>query len=77
MIKKIGGFTWFCCPECGKKLHPVNRGAHGVFTQCRGKLPDGRRCGWRGEVRYDPDWDAVVRGVMPLNEYKRLRHKNE
>lgn len=53
MIKSINGRTWFCCPACGKKLHPVAPGARGVWTKCRGKLPSGERCGWTGEVRAD------------------------
>lgn len=52
MIKSINGRTWFCCPACGKKLHPVAPGARGVWTKCRGKLPSGERCGWTGEVRW-------------------------
>ena len=51
MIREIDGQTWFCCPECGKKLHVVKRGARGVFVWCRGRRPDGSRCTWRGEIR--------------------------
>lgn len=69
MIKEIDGQTWFCCPECGKKLHPVKRGARGVLTRCRGKLPDGRKCDWSGEVLWDPDWGDVERGTISVNEY--------
>lgn len=70
MIREIDGQTWFCCPECGKKLHVVRRGAQGVFVWCRGRHPDGTRCTWRGEIQYDPAWADVQRGTITLNEYR-------
>lgn len=53
MIKKINGQEWFCCPVCGKKLHPVVPGAvcRGLLAKCRGKLPDGSKCTWTGEIK--------------------------
>ena len=76
MIKEIDGQAWFCCPECGKKLHPVKRGARGVLTRCRGKLPDGRTCDWSGEGLWDPDWGDVERGTISVNEYRtRINQK--
>lgn len=51
MIREIDGQIWFCCPECGKKLHTVAPGARGVFVWCRGRRADGSRCTWRGEIR--------------------------
>lgn len=76
MIKEIDGQTWFCCPGCGKKLHPVKRGARGVLTRCRGKLPDGRKCDWSGEVLWNPDWGDVERGTISVNEYRmRINQK--
>lgn len=76
MIKEIDGQTWFCCPGCGKKLHPVKRGARGVLTRCRGKLPDGRKCDWSGEVLWGPDWGDVERGTISVNEYRmRINQK--
>ncbi len=55
MVKQIKGQLWFCCPKCGKRLHPVLPGAvcRGVMERCRGKLPDGTPCGWTGEIRID------------------------
>ena len=53
MIKEINGKTWFCCPVCGQKIHPVKLGAQGVFAMCKGKKPDGGRCDWAGEIRWD------------------------
>ena len=53
MIREIEGRTWFCCPQCGKKLHPVDRGARGVYVMCKQKRRDGTRCCWSGEVRWD------------------------
>lgn len=53
MIREIAGRTWFCCPQCGKKLHPVDRGARGVYVMCKQKRRDGTRCCWSGEVRWD------------------------
>ena len=53
MIKQINGQPWFCCPRCGKKIHPVKPGAQGVFAMCKGKKPDGGRCNWAGEIRWD------------------------
>lgn len=52
MIKTINGKTWFCCPQCGKKIHPVKPGAQGVLVACKGKRPDGTRCNWAGEIKY-------------------------
>lgn len=73
MIREIDGQTWFCCPECGKKLHVVKRGARGVFVWCRGRHPDGSRCTWRGEIQYDPAWAEVQRGTITLNEYREMQ----
>lgn len=63
MIRVIDGVTWFCCPVCGKKLHPVERGARGVFAACRGKLPDGSRCAWRGEVKWLSEEEICGGGI--------------
>lgn len=52
MIREINGRMWFCCPECGQKIHPVKLGACGVFAICKGKKSDGTRCNWRGEIRW-------------------------
>lgn len=52
MLKIINGKTWFCCPKCGKKIHPVDPGARGVLVVCKGKRPDGTRCNWAGEIKY-------------------------
>lgn len=52
MIKKIDGRTWYCCPKCGKKIHPVSPGARGVWVTCPGKRADGTRCTWAGEIKY-------------------------
>lgn len=73
MIREIDGQTWFCCPECGKKLHVVARGARGVFVWCRGRRADGSRCTWRGEIQYDPAWAEVQRGTITLNEYREMQ----
>ena len=51
MIKTINGKTWFCCPECGKKIHPVKPGACGVLVKCTGKN-NGKRCDWYGEIKW-------------------------
>lgn len=51
MIKTINGQTWFCCPECGKKIHPVKPGACGVLVKCTGKN-NGKRCDWYGEIKW-------------------------
>lgn len=53
MIKEINGLMWFCCPKCGKKIHPVKEGARGVYAVCKGKSLNGNRCNWRGEIRWD------------------------
>ena len=52
MIKEINGKTWFCCPDCGKKIHPVKPGARGVYVMCKQKRQDGTRCNWSGEIKY-------------------------
>lgn len=52
MVKVIDGQTWFCCPKCGKKIHPVKVGAQGVFAVCKQKRKDGSRCNWAGEICY-------------------------
>lgn len=52
MVKEIGGQMWFCCPKCGKKIHPVKVGAQGVFAVCKQKRKDGSRCNWAGEICY-------------------------
>lgn len=61
MIQHIDGRAWFCCPVCGQKIHPVLPGARGVLAQCKGRMPDGSRCRWTGEIRYDKDIAAVSR----------------
>ena len=45
MLKEINGKVWFCCPQCGKKIHPVAPGARA----------DGKRCNWRGECKWPKD----------------------
>lgn len=62
MVKKIKGKLWYCCPKCGKRLHPIQPGAvcRGVIGQCRGRLPNGAPCGWKGEIiigEEQPDGD--------------------
>lgn len=52
MIKTIDNITWFCCPKCGKKIHPVKPGAFGVYAMCKGRLPNGCKCDWQGEITY-------------------------
>lgn len=46
MIKNVNGVMWYCCPECGKRLFVVSRGAecHGIITKCK-------KCGWIGEIK--------------------------
>lgn len=61
MVREIGGRWWYCCPRCGKKLHPLQAGAvcWGVLAQCRGIRRDGSRCGWSGEIVVGPeDWQS-------------------
>ena len=41
MLKEINGKVWFCCPQCGKKIHPVAPGARGVFVVCKQRRADG------------------------------------
>lgn len=63
MVKEIGGRWWYCCPRCGKKLHPLRAGAvcRGVLARCRE-----RRCGWSGEIVVDPgDWRRV-KPILPV-----------
>ena len=55
MLKEINGKVWFCCPKCGKKIHPVAPGAHGVFVVCKQRRADGTRCNWRGECSWPKD----------------------
>lgn len=64
MLKIINGETWFCCPQCGQKIHPVKPGARGVMVACKGKTKDGARCTWRGEIR----WDEAVRAMIPIKQ---------
>lgn len=52
MLKEINGKVWFCCPQCGKKIHPVAPGARGVFVVCKQRRGDGTRCNWRGECKW-------------------------
>ena len=59
MIKIIDDQTWFCCPRCGKKIHPVKPGARGVLVVCRQKRADGSRCDWAGEIKFDGSKAAV------------------
>ena len=53
MIKQIDGHDWFCCPVCGKKIHPVLPGAYGVLVKCSGRTREGQRCSWSGEIKYN------------------------
>nr|DAS93990.1 MAG TPA: cysteine-rich protein [Caudoviricetes sp.] len=53
MLKEFNGQTWFCCPRCGKKIHPVKPDARGVYTVCKQKRKDGSRCNWSGEIRWE------------------------
>lgn len=55
MLKEINGKVWFCCPQCGKKFHPVAPGARGVFVICKQRRADGTRCNWRGECSWPKD----------------------
>lgn len=64
MLKTINGETWFCCPQCGQKIHPVKPGARGVLVACKGKTKDGARCTWRGEIR----WDEAVKAMIPIKQ---------
>lgn len=52
MIREYNGILWYCCPRCGQKLHMIQPGAecHGVLCRCKGVLPDGKKCGWVGEM---------------------------
>lgn len=36
-IRLIGGELWFCCPNCGQKLHQIapTANCHGVTTYCK------------------------------------------
>nr|DAI30389.1 MAG TPA: cysteine-rich protein [Caudoviricetes sp.] len=52
-LRYIDGRVWFCCPKCGKKLHPVAPGARGVFAKCGGRTQTGARCTWSGEIEWD------------------------
>lgn len=53
MLKQISGRVWFCCPLCGKKIHPVKPGARGVYAKCKGKTETGLPCNWSGEITYN------------------------
>lgn len=64
MLKKINGETWYCCPECGQKIHPVKPGARGVMVACKGKKKDGTRCTWTGEIR----WDAAIKDSIQIKQ---------
>lgn len=66
MIKEINGETWFCCPNCGKKIHPVKHGARGVYVVCKQKRQDGTRCNWSGEIKYG----GLVRSVIDEDQIK-------
>ncbi len=55
MLKEINGKVWFCCPQCGKKIHPVAPGAGGVYVVCKQRRDDGKRCSWRGECCWPKD----------------------
>lgn len=59
MLKVIDGETWFCCPQCGQKIHPVKPGARGVLVACKA-----RKCEWRGEIR----WDAPPELYVPMKQ---------
>lgn len=68
MIREIGGWWWFCCPRCGKKLHPLRPDAicRGVLGRCRGVRRDGTRCGWSGEIIVEPgDW-RLEKHTLPV-----------
>lgn len=69
MVKEIDGRWWYCCPRCGKKLHPPppQAGAvcRGVLARCRGIRRDGSRCGWAGEIVVElGDW-SQKRPTLP------------
>lgn len=53
MVKIIGGRWWYCCPRCGKKIHPLDPTAScsGVYTQCRA-------CKWQGVMVVTPQKGA-------------------
>lgn len=53
MVKIIGGRWWYCCPKCGKKIHPLDPAAScsGVYTQCRA-------CKWQGVMVVTPQKGA-------------------
>lgn len=53
MLREINGKVWFCCPQCGKKIHPVKPDARGVYAVCKQKRKDGSRCNWSGEIRWE------------------------
>ena len=65
MIKEFDGQWWYCCPRCGKKLHPLQAGAvcRGVLARCRGIRRDGSRCGWAGEITID--WEPEKMRPIP------------
>lgn len=63
MIKTINGETWFCCPNCGQKIHPIKPGARGVMVSCKGKK-DGAKCTWHGEIK----WDEAIKSSVPVKQ---------
>lgn len=69
MVRRIQGRNWFCCPECGRKIHPVALGARGVFVTCKGKRPDGKKCGWSGEIRCPTEEEIRQTGKQLLDGF--------
>lgn len=68
MIKRFQEQDWFCCPECGQKIHPVVPGACGVFAVCKAKVSRQERCNWRGEVCWRPNKEGAF--VTEVNGVK-------
>ena len=64
MVREIDGQTWFCCPTCGRKIHPVKPGARGVLAVCRQRRRDGTRCSWAGEIRWEAPNNNQIREPM-------------
>ncbi len=53
MIRKIGRMLYFCCPQCGQRLHKITAKAecHGVTTFCK-------RCKWEGLMEIKTEKEA-------------------
>ena len=43
MLKEINGKVWFCCPQCGKKIHPAAPGRRQALQLARGVFLAERR----------------------------------